>query len=50
MPSGSGTIPLGLTGLAVLLVAGGGGLPLAGPDDSRESLEGQRGLIGSLKA
>lgn len=40
---------LGLTGLALFRIAGGGGLPTAGPDDSRESLEGQRGLIGSLQ-
>ena len=41
---------LGLTGLALLrLTAGGGGLPAAGPDDSRESRDGHRGLIGSLK-
>lgn len=48
-PNGSGTmLPGGLSGLELLRVTAGGGLPIAGPDDSRESLDGQRGLIGSL--
>lgn len=45
--SGRGTMLLGLTGLALLRAAVGGGL--AAPEDSRESLDRQRGLIGSLQ-
>ena len=49
-PKGRGTISVGeLTGLVLFLLAGGGDLPVLGKDDSLESLDGQRGLVDSLK-
>lgn len=51
-PRGRGTMPVGeCTGLELLRLAigWGAGLPAASKGESRESLDGQRGLIGSLK-